>query len=223
MGAAARRARRGGLPRLATAGFVLLAFGMAFVGMEEISWGQRIFGWSTPERFAELNWQRETSLHNLATDVSQKAAFGASLLFGVCAVVLLNLCAPVQRLYRRFTGLPIPGTAAAYCCLLAYVWCKPEWHLPTLNLIVSVPACGVMVIYRLRTASRGEAQWEAGAAGAFMLLAVTTRIAVAVTDNDFAVEVGEQSLALAAFLLTAAIVPPRNAPDTPAASGTQDP
>jgi hypothetical protein len=213
--AGACRAHRAGLPRLSTAGFILLALGMAFVGMEEISWGQRIFGWSTPERFAELNWQRETSLHNLATDVSQKAAFAASLVFGVCGVVALNLCAPVRRLYRRCTELETPGSAAVYCCLIAYAWCPPEWLLPTLNLVITVMACGVWVIYRIRTGSRADARREGCAAGAFLLLAVATRYAVSITGNKYVVEVGEQSLALAAFLLTAAVLPPRDTVNAP--------
>jgi hypothetical protein len=32
---------------------------------EEISWGQRIFGWSTPEELAKVNYQQETNIHNL--------------------------------------------------------------------------------------------------------------------------------------------------------------
>lgn len=207
----ALRARRRQLPHLTTVSFILLAFGLAFVGMEEISWGQRIFGWSTPEAFAELNWQRETSLHNLATDVAQKMAFGASLVFGVCAPLALTVCAPIRRLYQRFTGLDTPGTAAVYCCLMAYAWCKPEWRLPTLNLVITVVLCGVLMVYRVRTASRGEARWELCTAAAFLVLAVTTRAIVGVTGDGIGVEIGEQSLALAAFLLTAAIVPPREA------------
>ncbi len=37
----------------------LVAFG------EEVSWGQRIFGWTTPVEFARINQQGETNLHNL--------------------------------------------------------------------------------------------------------------------------------------------------------------
>lgn len=32
---------------------------------EELSWGQHLFGWQTPESFAAANKQRETNLHNL--------------------------------------------------------------------------------------------------------------------------------------------------------------
>ena len=43
----------------------LIAFSFFFIGMEEISWGQRIFGWDTPELVSEYNYQDETNLHNL--------------------------------------------------------------------------------------------------------------------------------------------------------------
>jgi len=36
-----------------------------FLTGEEISWGQRIFGWETPETLEELNRQGETTLHNI--------------------------------------------------------------------------------------------------------------------------------------------------------------
>jgi len=32
---------------------------------EEISWGQRIFNWETPESIEKINFQQETNLHNL--------------------------------------------------------------------------------------------------------------------------------------------------------------
>lgn len=47
----------------------LFIFGMALfcfsVGMEEISWGQRILGFETPEEFEKINVQGETTVHNL--------------------------------------------------------------------------------------------------------------------------------------------------------------
>ena len=44
---------------------ILGGVGILFVGMEEISWGQRIFGWETTGIFAEHNDQLETNFHNL--------------------------------------------------------------------------------------------------------------------------------------------------------------
>ena len=45
--------------------FIVLFFFFFFVSMEEISWGQRIFEWSTPDLLKDLNYQKETNLHNI--------------------------------------------------------------------------------------------------------------------------------------------------------------
>lgn len=46
--------------------FLSLAALFFFIAGEEISWGQRIFGWETPDWLKEHNIQHETSIHNLA-------------------------------------------------------------------------------------------------------------------------------------------------------------
>jgi hypothetical protein len=43
----------------------LLALGLFFLVGEEIAWGQRIFGWATPESLEAINKQGETTLHNI--------------------------------------------------------------------------------------------------------------------------------------------------------------
>lgn len=45
-----------------TIAWALLMF--VFMG-EEISWGQRLFGWGTPDLLSEMNRQQETNIHNL--------------------------------------------------------------------------------------------------------------------------------------------------------------
>src|SRR5215217_948627 len=55
------RARRSLLGLL----YLILAFGLFFIAMEEISWGQRIFNIPVPEFFQENNYQEEITLHNL--------------------------------------------------------------------------------------------------------------------------------------------------------------
>jgi hypothetical protein len=42
-----------------------VCFGLFFLIGEELSWGQRIFGWETPESYASINKQKETNLHNI--------------------------------------------------------------------------------------------------------------------------------------------------------------
>jgi hypothetical protein len=45
--------------------YVLLCFAMLFVFLEEISWGQRLLNWRTPDLLRKMNRQEETNLHNL--------------------------------------------------------------------------------------------------------------------------------------------------------------
>jgi len=45
--------------------YSIISLGMLFVGLEEIAWGQVLFGWKTPENIAAVNAQNQTTLHNL--------------------------------------------------------------------------------------------------------------------------------------------------------------
>lgn len=45
--------------------FILLGFLLLFIALDEISWGQRIFNFSTPEQIRIINSQNETTLHNV--------------------------------------------------------------------------------------------------------------------------------------------------------------
>ncbi|TLM85782.1 hypothetical protein [Pseudarthrobacter sp. NamE5] len=55
---------RSGLARIAVL-YGLVTLGVLFLTGEEISWGQRIFGWNTPEDLQEVNRQGETTVHNI--------------------------------------------------------------------------------------------------------------------------------------------------------------
>lgn len=45
--------------------YMFLSIALLFVAMEEISWGQRIFGVSTPDILLSYNIQEETNIHNI--------------------------------------------------------------------------------------------------------------------------------------------------------------
>jgi hypothetical protein len=84
------RRRLIGLAYLAAAVVALFILG------EEISWGQRILGWATPEELEDLNKQGETNVHNI----------GPALLFfhlGMLAVATLGTVLPIAW-YRRAGG-----------------------------------------------------------------------------------------------------------------------
>lgn len=116
--------------------FLLLALLFFFGGGEEISWGQRIFGWETPETFQKANLQRETNLHNLVILHRQdKTGAGKSGLseflsaerlfslfwlgFCIAVPVMYRFVPPFARLMRRI-AMPLVPLAIGALFLVNY-------------------------------------------------------------------------------------------------------
>ena len=81
-------------------GIVLL-----FIAGEEISWGQRIFGYSTPDWIVERNLQREFNLHNLH-DVYLPLEVGFR--YGVQFLCMMA-CMAFFTGRKRIWGIPVPS------------------------------------------------------------------------------------------------------------------
>ena len=47
--------------------FMIAGLAALFIAGEEISWGQRLLGWATPEELEALNRQGETNIHNVGS------------------------------------------------------------------------------------------------------------------------------------------------------------
>ena len=79
------------------------------LALEEISWGQRLFGWNTPQWLASLNGAGETNLHNLPV-LSWLITASAFVLTAALSVLRIP-APPLQRLAARIEdeGLPLPG------------------------------------------------------------------------------------------------------------------
>jgi hypothetical protein len=104
---------------------------------EEISWGQRIFGWGTPEFLGELNAQNETNLHNLwfsqaiASDGTSKSGvellLNANRLYSIfwlsyCLILpLLVGSSGFARRWAGFLGVPVPALVVGGVFLANYV------------------------------------------------------------------------------------------------------
>ena len=71
--------------------YILGAMAMVFATGEEISWGQRIFGFATPDFLMHLNYQKEFNVHNISY-------------------------ATFDRLYRNGTLILCMATSAAFFC-----------------------------------------------------------------------------------------------------------
>jgi hypothetical protein len=86
-----------------------LAVLLVLAGLEEISWGQRLFSVQTPELFAS-NVQHEMNLHNLPwAQRSLHAAYVAVGLFGALAWALVPRRAPAA--WRELAGWLVPSAA----------------------------------------------------------------------------------------------------------------
>ncbi len=99
----------------------LLAFLFFFVGMEEISWGQRIFDIQTPEALKRINVQDELTLHNIwsISLTVYPALFVTSTL--LCFFPLLNQNAPKIRLFLSSFQIPIAAVVYGYWYIVLVV------------------------------------------------------------------------------------------------------
>lgn len=131
---ALRRGPASGKTRLGA--LVLLGLGLVLLmlGGEEISWGQRLFGWGTPEAFTSANAQDETNLHNLnqlqGTLLDGDRLFRASwaTLFVVVPVVAWLL----PRLRERLRAL-LPVAPLWLAALFALAWLLTHVATATLD------------------------------------------------------------------------------------------
>jgi hypothetical protein len=82
---------------LARAAALALGLGFLFIGLEEISWGQRILGWTTPAGWGAINYQGEANLHNLFNPVLPLAY----LVFNAVLTVLLFLAGKLRSIAAR--------------------------------------------------------------------------------------------------------------------------
>lgn len=111
---------RGGLPWFA-AGLGLFCL---LVGIEEISWGQRLFAYQPPEYFLAENFQQELNLHNIID--TKLRMFAMQLILAGYGVVMSLLAAPVavrDPLKRWRVVASPPALVPAFAVLAAvHAW-----------------------------------------------------------------------------------------------------
>jgi hypothetical protein len=98
--------------------YLLAGIGVVFIAGEEISWGQRIIGWATPESIAAINKQEETNIHNVGLVLR---VFNAATL----TIALLAIVLPIAR----WTIWPNRGRSAAAFALIPPLALAPAFAL----------------------------------------------------------------------------------------------
>jgi hypothetical protein len=95
---------------------------------EEISWGQRILGFQTPEPLTEVNRQEEFNLHNLTVLETNKLLDADRLfdMFWFLFAVFTPAAALLIPSFKRFAGrfIPIVYWGIGLLFLYNYLWAK---------------------------------------------------------------------------------------------------
>jgi PAS domain S-box-containing protein len=105
------RVGEGGSARVVQLLYALCALGLFFVGMEEVNWGQTLLGFQTPSSWAAMNYQHETSVHNLLDrDTLNATTKLVSFSFGFVVVCMI---AWSVRAPRSIVGAIAPPVSLA--------------------------------------------------------------------------------------------------------------
>ncbi len=83
--------------------YIIGGMAMVFVAGEEISWGQRIFGFATPDFLMRLNQQKELTVHNIVNGAFDVIYLNGTLI--LCIVTNAAFFAGKDRLF----GIPLPS------------------------------------------------------------------------------------------------------------------
>jgi len=144
--------------------FTVLAIACAYVVLEEISWGQRIFGFSTPEFIKARNLQGEANIHNLFTGPYRTALKGFlsyALAAGLAGYGLLYPLACSLKwspaVFLQKLGVVAPPMAVApYFVTAAYLELQPFSFNETeiAELLVAMALAITALYYRFSTISK---------------------------------------------------------------------
>lgn len=104
---------------------LMVTLGAIYMAGEEISWGQWLFHWDTPEAYAAINKQSETNLHNSSTLFNQKPRL---------LLELWVLAGAIRAWYRSYKGREDDTGTTAY-------W---FWPTPPLALTGLLSALAMM-------------------------------------------------------------------------------
>jgi hypothetical protein len=106
--------------------FAGLATFCVLVAMEEISWGQRVLGYTPPLYFLENNYQQELNLHNVLPTSLRKQTLGAILvLYGVLLPFLERIPVGHKLLAKLRITAPPAGLAPIYLVLVGLLIAYP--------------------------------------------------------------------------------------------------
>ena len=176
-------------PSRRTPGYLLMAFGFFFIGMEEISWAQRLLGIETPHVLSQINYQSEINFHN-----SVRVDFMTWFCYGLIGwIFVLPLVTSRSRTVARWVAaLGIPGVRLSLVppfvlALVFLLWNRLENdELGELVLSVAFVNWAVDVYVQARGESRRRplSMWVVASAVAALITGVTAALVAAGADAN---------------------------------------
>lgn len=109
--------------RLLRLGCGAMALFLFFVGMEEISWGQRLFGFATPRGFA-ANDQAEFNLHNFNTSFLNACYYSLGFVFFILLPFLKDRLEGLAKVEVLAFFIPSRFVLFASAIGVAYAWAR---------------------------------------------------------------------------------------------------
>lgn len=172
--------------------FALLSVALFYTVMEEISWGQRIIGFDTPDVFKRYNLQNETNLHNmlvgpfstLIKDLIEYALAGALVVYGLVFPLLLRANRMPARWLDRIGVAPPPFYLWPFFVTAAWLELAP-FHFNEAEIAEILVAFAMMttaaqywIVERFDSAVDQSPRWSSSSSRRFTVVIYGTLMAV---------------------------------------------
>lgn len=109
--------------KMRTVFYGVLALLFFVCGMEEISWGQRIIGFETPDLMIALNRQNEFNLHNIGSISPQQNVFFLFTAVFFVGIPLTRKLSPAFSAFLHNIHFPHTGAELIYLWIIAHtIW-----------------------------------------------------------------------------------------------------
>ncbi len=128
-----------------------LAALLFLLGMEEISWMQRVVGFDTPAAMVEANWQDEFNLHNFQTYLAETIYYSGAVIL-LIFLPLIKEAAPGWPLLLAVSDF-IPGRFVVAASAPISMFNYGHWNLIPIQITVMITVF-VLVAYAIAAAGR---------------------------------------------------------------------
>lgn len=154
---------RRGYPGMVIAGSIAVL--LFLIGMEEISWMQRLLQFETPAAMVEANWQDEFNLHNFQTYLAETVYYSGAVLL-LILLPLLAEAAPGWPPLRWISDF-IPGRFVVAASAPVSIFNYGHWN------IIPIQITAMTTIFVLLVYARAAGRRQSGSECALFLFLAT--------------------------------------------------